>query len=145
VSFGRFLGVGVRDSGDTPPVHLDHAVPDVTALVGVLGDAYEPEILRNPAVSAIRKRLEKLPGSMSGGPLVVLWCGHAVGSAADGLRLLARDSASDPWAGIGISDVVAPCAGSGANQLLFLVDTCFSWAAAAASGVAAAIMRSSPP
>ena len=145
VSFGRFLGVGVSDSGDVQPVHLDHAVPDVAALIDLLGDAFEPEILRNPAESTIRKRLKKLPGSVPGGPLVVLWCGHAVASAADSLRLLARDSTSSPAAGIGISDVVASCAESGANQLLFLVDTCFSGAAAKAGEVAAAIMRSRPP
>ena len=41
--------------------------------------------------------------------------------------------------------MVASCAESGANQLLFLVDTCFSGAAAKAGEVAAAIMRSRPP
>jgi hypothetical protein len=126
-------------------VRLDHAVPDVQALLGVLGDAFEPEILRNPAESTIRRRLRRLPGSLPGGPLVVLWCGHAVGSDADSLRLLARDSASGPSAGVGISDLVAPCAESGANQLLFVVDTCFSGAAMPAGEIAAKIMRARPP
>ena len=142
MAFGCFLGVGVTDSGDAVSMRLEHAVPDITALIDVLGAAFAPEILRNPAESTIRRRLKKLRGSMSDGPLVVLWCGHALGSAADSLRLLARDSASSPSAGIGISDLVAACAESGANQLLFLVDTCFSGAAVAAGDVAAQILRS---
>ena len=114
-------------------------------MVVLLGDVFESEILRDPAESAIREQLKGLPGSIPGGPLVVVWCGHALGSDADSLRLLARDSPSDPWAGVGISDVVAPCAASGANQLLFVVDTCFSGAAVAAGDVAARIMRIRPP
>jgi hypothetical protein len=144
VAFGRFLGVGVRESGDSVPV-LEHAVPDITALIDVLGEAFAPEILSNPDEETIRRHLRALPESMSDGPLVVLWSGHAFGSAADSLRLLARDSAARPSAGIGISDVVAACAESGANQLLFLVDTCFSGAAVAAGDVAAQILRSRPP
>src|ERR1019366_2656120 len=50
-----------------------------------------------------------------------------------------------PSVGVGISDLVASCAESGANQLLFLVDTCFSGEAMAATEVAAKIMRSRPP
>ena len=145
MSFGHFLGVGVRDSGDAVSVRLDHAVRDVQALIGVLGDAFEAEILRNPAESTIRRRLKRLPGSLPGGPLVVLWCGHAVGSDADSLRLLARDSASGPSAGVGITDLVAPCAESGASQLLFVVDTCFSGSAISAGEIAARIMRARPP
>ena len=145
MSFGHFLGVGLRDSGDAVSVRLDYAVPDVQALISVLGDAFEAEILRNPAESTIRRRLKRLPGSLPGGPLVVLWCGHAVSSDADSLRLLARDSASGPSAGVGISDLVAPCAESGANQVLFVVDTCFSGSAIPAGEVAARIMRARPP
>ena len=58
---------------------------------------------------------------------------------------MARDSAPGAAAGVGISDLVALCAESGAKPLLFLVDTCFSGAAVAAGDVAARIMRSRPP
>ena len=61
----------------------------------------------------------------------VCWPGTAVDYDSDGL-------------GAG-SDVAAPCAESGANQLLFIVDTCFSGEAVAAGEVAARIMRRSPP
>ena len=67
-------------------------------------------------------------------------------SPADGLRLLARDSGSYDSDGLGAgSDLAARCAESGANQLLLIVDTCFSGAAVAAGEVAARIMQRSPP
>ncbi len=145
VSFGHFLGVGVSNSGDGRAERLDRAVPDVLALRELLTDAFDSKLLRNPAESTVRRLLKNLPGSVDAGPLVVLWCGHGLGSAADNLRLLARDSASAAAAGIGVSDLVAACAESGASQLLFLVDTCYSGAAVQASEVAARILRARPP
>jgi hypothetical protein len=59
VYFGHFLGVGVSESADAAAVRLDHAVPDVQALIGLLGDAFEAEVLRNPAESTVRRRLRK--------------------------------------------------------------------------------------
>jgi hypothetical protein len=47
-------------------------------MIDLLGDAFESEILRDPAESAIREQLRRLPGSIPGGPLVVVWCGHAL-------------------------------------------------------------------
>ena len=41
--------------------------------------------------------------------------------------------------------MAAPCAESGASQLLLIVDTCFSGEAVAAGEVAARIMQLSPP
>ena len=75
-----------------------------------------------------------------------MWSGHAIRSPADGLRLLARDSGSYHSDGLGTgSDVAAPCAESGASQLLLIVDTCFSGQAVAAGELAARIMQLSPP
>ena len=44
------------------------------------GDAFESDLWRNPAESTLHRRLRKLPETISGGPLVVLWCGHAIPS-----------------------------------------------------------------
>jgi hypothetical protein len=78
--------------------------------------------------------------------LVLLWGGHAIRSPAYGLRLLARGSRSHESDGLGAgSAVAAPCADSGADQLLLIVDTCFSGEAVAAREVATRIMQRSPP
>ena len=92
-------------------------------------------VLRDPVEQEARDCLRGLRGSMpeGGGSLVLLWSGHAIPSPADGLRLLARDSGSYDDDGLGAgSDVAAPCAESGASQLLLIVDTCFSGEAVAA-------------
>ena len=89
--------------------------------------------------------LGKLAGSRAGGALVVMWSGHGLRSAADGLRLLARDSVLLSSSGIGISDLAGASADSGASQVLFIIDTCFAGAAVAGGEVAASIMRASPP
>jgi tetratricopeptide (TPR) repeat protein len=146
VSFGSFLGVGVSEAGNGSLGALDWAIPDVTEFAGLLGDAFDCEILVDPAEQKVRDRLQELAaGTLTGGPLVVMWCGHALGSAADHLRLLARNSVARPSAGLGISDLVAPCAESGANQLLFVIDTCFAGKAMGTAEVVAAFLRNSPP
>ena len=77
-----------------------------------------------------------------GGALVLLWSGHGVPSPADGLRLLGRDSGSYQTDGLGVaSEAAGPCAESGANQLLFIIDTCFSGEALSAAEVAARIVQ----
>ena len=129
-------------------LRLDRVVPDVQAVADLLEDSFECTVLRDPVEQAARDCLKGLRGSMPepGGSLVLLWSGHAIRSPADGLRLLARDSGSYDSDGLGAgSDVAAPCAESGANQLLLIVDTCFSGEAAAAGEVAARIMQRSPP
>ena len=73
MSFGRFLGVGITRSDDAATGDLDRAVPDVKALIDVLGDAYESEMLRDPAESTIRRHLRKLPKSASSGPLALIF------------------------------------------------------------------------
>ena len=146
MSMARFIGVGVSEYDKGHP-KLDHALSDVEAIAGLLAEAFDSTVAANPDEQAARACMKKVRGSMlGGGSLVLLWSGHAIPSPADGLRLLTRDSESYVTDGLGAaSDVTGPCAESGANQILVIVDTCFSGEAAEAAGVAARILQQTPP
>jgi hypothetical protein len=124
----RFIGVGVGEYNHDHP-RLPRAVPDVETVADLLEGSFDCAVIRDPTEQAAREGLRGLRGSMSerGGRLVLLWSGHAIRSPADGLRLLAWDSGDYDSDGLGAgSDVAAPCAESGAGQVLLIVDTCFS-------------------
>ena len=142
----RFVGVGVGEY-DHGHEALGHAVPDVEALARLLGRSFECTLLRDPDEQSAKELLTGLRGSMpEGGSLVLLWSGHALSSLIDGPRLLARNSQGYKTSGLGITgDASGPCAESGASQLLFIVDTCFSGEAARAVDVVARILQESAP
>jgi hypothetical protein len=142
--FGSYVGVGVSATREGLAGHLDQAVPDVEELARLLGEAFTSKVLTDPAEEDVRRLLRSLPDSSPGVPLVVAWSGHAVGLPA-GLRLLACDSPARAAAGVGVADLMASCAESGASQLLFVIDTCFAGQASDAMTVAAAIMLAAPP
>ena len=147
MAVARFVGVGVGEYDSGHP-RLEHAVADVEAIADLLEGSFDCTVLRDPGERAARDCLKGLRGSLpgSGGSLVLLWSGHAVRSPVDGLRLLARDSGDYDDDGLGAgADVAAPCAQSGAGQLLLIIDTCFSGQAVAAGELAARIMQRSPP
>src|SRR4051794_4260422 len=127
VSDGRFVGVGVDEYTGAPDRRLDHAVQDVVDLAELIAE-FSCDVLRNPLEDQVRDRLRGLKGSMSGGRLVVVWSGHGFASKNDNLRLLASDSDQDAAGGFGLSEVAGPCALSGASQILFVIDTCYSGA-----------------
>ncbi len=127
MTVARFVGIGVGEY-DKGHLRLDRAVSDVEEVAGLLEGSFDCTVLRDPVEQAARDCLKKLRGSIpeGGGSLVLLWSGHAVRSPVDVLRLLARDSGDYDDDGLGAgSDVAAPCAQSGASQLLLIVDTCF--------------------
>jgi hypothetical protein len=140
-----FVGVGV---GSYAQGHeeLAYAVPDVDDFRRLLGNDFDGEPKRNPTKAQVSEYLDSLAGSLAGvTSLVLLWSGHAIRSPAGGLRLLAADSGSGLAAGIAPSEVVGPCAESGASQLLFIIDVCFAGQAVAATEVAAALLQAEPP
>ena len=141
-----FVGVGVGHY-DEGHAHLDHAVSDVEEFAGLLDGVFVCTLWPDPTEQAVRDGLKALRGSLpDGGSLVLLWSGHAVPSPADGLRLLARDSGHFATDGLGAaSDVAARCAESGATQLLFIVDTCFSGEAMPAGDMASQLLAQTAP
>ncbi|CAL9442791.1 hypothetical protein SUDANB105_02267 [Streptomyces sp. enrichment culture] len=140
MSDGRLAGIGIAEYTTKAHRPLAHAVSDVEALSELLNETFEGQILKNPTETHLRTFLKSLKRSLDGGPLVVVWNGHGVPSAA-GLRLPATDSGADADDGLGVADVVGPCALSGANQLLFVFDTCFAGEAIPAGDLATQIMR----
>lgn len=141
----RFVGIGVGEYDDPTHQSLDFAVPEVREFHRLLGGDPVDEPLANPTKAQVQSKLDSLH-PMAAGPLVLMWSGHGVPSPAGGLRLLTADSGTDPMAGMSVVEVVGTCAGSGATQLLVILDTCFSGEAVpSATDVAAAMMGLYPP
>jgi lipopolysaccharide biosynthesis regulator YciM len=137
-----FFGVGV-DNYDADLPKLDHPIADVTAIRVLLGDRFEGEPLKDPAEQDVKTTLQALEGRFDDGQgvLVAMWSGHGVAPmSTTSLRLLAKDSRANVMGGFGPDDVLGLCALSGCNQLLFIVDTCFSGDATDAARVATEIL-----
>ena len=141
-----FVGVGI---GSYAKGHeeLACAVPDVDSFRQLLGSDFDGEPKRNPTKAQISEYLDLLADGLAGvTSLVLLWSGHAIRSAAGGLRLLAADSGPGLSAGIAPSEVIGPCAESGASQLLFIIDACFAGqGVGSATEVGAALLQAEPP
>ena len=135
---GRFVGVGI----DTYEGHgpLEHAVAEVTAVAEALSGEFVGEPLLDADEAQIREHLKAVSGCVASGSLVLLWCGHGV---ASGTRLLLQTS--DDRGKVNAADVIAECTQSGANQLLFIIDTCQAGTGVAeASVVASALLEELP-
>jgi hypothetical protein len=136
--FHRFVGVGI-DEYDSPDFErLDDAVAEVRAVAELLRPSFVGEPLVDVTAEEVRDELEVLPGT---GPdvLVLLWSGHGVGEGEQfWLQTKKRPML--------INEVVKFCAGSGASQLLRVIDTCYSGQGIAdASRVASALLAEYPP
>ena len=144
-ALGRFIAV----AGTTYQHHpvLEAVEPEVEDLRELLAGSLHFDVLENPDRGTVRAALESLEGSVpDGGPLVLLWAGHAVEAGAEGLRLLTREDGSSPMAGIPVGEVAGFCAQSGASQLLLVFDTCYSGAAAdAARAAVSRVLAAQPP
>ncbi|MGH3933617.1 MAG: AAA family ATPase [Pseudonocardiaceae bacterium] len=136
---GRFVGVGIDVYDSHEP--LEHAVAEVRAVAELLRGEFAGEPLLDPDHAQVLNYLETLSGCPDTGPLVLLWCGHGVCSGSM-LRLAARDAGRE----INAAEVIYHCVKSGANQLLFIVDTCQAdTGVGAATAVASALLKEVPP
>src|SRR3954454_18371915 len=106
VSGGRFVGIAVGEY-DRAHKPLPEAVSDVEGFRGLLGDAFEGRPLTNPLEEDVRTFLKGLKRSMDDGALVLVWCGHGLPGAKNGLRLPEADSGDDQDDGLSAEDVVA--------------------------------------
>ena len=80
------------------------------------------------------------------GALMIVWSGHGrPGVGAGGLQLLASDSEDRPADGIDAVQVATDGAATGANQILFVIDTCFAGNAMDALAQVKAFTRERPP
>ncbi len=136
---GLFVGIGIDAYDSHEP--LQHAVAEVNAVAGVLRADFAGEPLLDPDLAHVVEHLKTVPACLDTGSLVMLWCGHGVQSGTK-LWLQTRDARGE----INAADVIARCAKSGANQLLFIVDTCQAGAGVAEAGeVASALLEELPP
>ena len=143
---GRFVGIGVDHYEQSAYAPLDFAVSDVASLYQLLQRWFDGEPLADPDENTVRALFPKLKESLGEpGPLVLIWSGHGVASP-NGLRLVARDGEPpEPYSSMGVADLISACARSDANQLLLIIDACYSGEAVEASSLAAAILEQNPP
>jgi hypothetical protein len=102
---------------------------EVQAIAELLGDHFAARILRDADEATIGTKLRDCAGhfSQDAGGVVLMWSGHGIpGAGSTSVRLLARDSLNDPGGGIDAVEVATKVAATGANQILFIVDTCYA-------------------
>jgi hypothetical protein len=110
---GIFVGVGVDVHPDAER-RLEHAVADVEAVRGVLGEDFDGDVLANPTEAEVRAHLKDLPELPSGGRMLAIWSGHGIPAALPGdVGLLTADSGLGPGDGLPSTDFVRKCAARG--------------------------------
>jgi len=145
---GLFLGVGIDHYISDQLDDLSGAADEVTALATLVGDHFTTEVLRDADVQTIRDELRSRRDHFESvaGALMIVWSGHGrAGLEGNGLRLLASDSEDRPTDGIDAVQLATDGAATGANQILFVIDTCFAGNALHALAQVKAHMRERPP
>jgi hypothetical protein len=149
----RGSGTWDASSGSASTIISNQHMPRLISLcqtslrsISFSSDGLTESPLADPDENTVRALFPKLKESLGEpGSLVLIWSGHGVASP-NGLRLVARDSEPpEPYSAIGVADLISACARSGANQLLLIIDTCYSGEAVEASSLAAAILEQNPP
>src|SRR3977135_574672 len=130
---GAFLGIGIGVYDHFGA--LARAVTDVTDLGTELrAQGFTPKLISDPtsaeandALTAWRAEYKR---AKTGGAVVLFWAGHGETSVGGNFLLITKNTAAPP----GSSDSVAPAtlaetaALSGAEQILLVIDACYSGA-----------------
>lgn len=116
--------------------HYDHAdryaeLPQIECLLREIAEALPSmsTIIINRPLSELPAQLTSaLPnGGLDGHPLIVIWSGHGVTVAGGQLRLIVRNTFEPTLNGTYQPAALAElAAGTGADQILFIIDTCHS-------------------
>ncbi|MBK8075419.1 MAG: tetratricopeptide repeat protein [Kineosporiaceae bacterium] len=127
---GRFVGVGVGTYESDYLPDLPRAVSDVTTLAHLLAGGFDGEPLTDPQKADVEAYLGHVRGSLpEGGSVVGIWAGHGTPSPVGVLQLPAANGTDEDSGNLTAQDFVAACVRSGANQIVIVLDTCFSGAA----------------
>jgi tetratricopeptide (TPR) repeat protein len=124
-----FIGVGIDHYTHLPELELAGSADEVQTIAELVGDHFSPRILRDADEADIGTTLRDCAGHFSeaAGAVVLMWSGHGIpGADATSVRLLAHDSLSNSSGGIDAAEVATKVAATGANQILFIVDTCYA-------------------
>jgi hypothetical protein len=144
-----YLGVGVSAYDNAAYPSLPRATLDASELAEILaGFGYEAHLVEDPGrVEAVQldKTLTKdLLGR--GGLLVVLWSGHGEPAPEDKLMLVVKDTEPGSAPLITADLLAGIAARTGANQVLLVLDTCYSGAGTInGAAVADRVLRELPP
>ncbi len=143
------VGVGAYEHHDKYPL-LEKAVPEVEDVSRILAEyGYNVHVFKDPDRSVVADKLDDLLQQdvlRSGGSLVILWSGHGEPAAKGGLNLIARNTKPGSAALLTPEYLADLAARTGANQILLILDTCFSGGGVMpATVVADAVLRELPP
>ena len=143
------VGVGAYEHHDKYPI-LEKAVAEVEDVSRILAEyGYDVHVFKNPDRSDVADRLDDLLQQdvlRNGGSLVILWSGHGEPAEKGGLNLIARNTKPGSAALLTPEYLADLAARTGANQILLILDTCFSGGGVMpATVVADAVLRELPP
>ena len=126
-----FIGVGTDQYEDQTLSNLTQSAQEVKQIAELVGDHYDKHLLTDADHAKVQDTLRAVKGKFSadGGSVFLLWSGHGIQATAGRIRLLVADSGSDMVAGFDPEDVATHCVLSGANQILCVLDTCYSGSA----------------
>src|SRR5262249_19544848 len=143
---GHFVGIGVGTYEDPDLSELPRAIPDIKGLGALLGGAFTVTELADPTKAEVEDRLVALrEAGAEHDTLVVLWAGHADVYGGT-LRLRTTDSRLPDVRDLPASELAVRAAGSGAGQVLLVIDVCFAGAGlGSALDAAVSVLRADPP